>query len=62
MIVLAHVSDPHFDGGHRAVERSQRIMGYLNTLARPVDAVIVTGDIADHGTAAEYQQAAAVLR
>ena len=37
-------------------------MGYLNTLARPVDAVIVTGDIADHGTAAEYQQAAAVLR
>jgi 3',5'-cyclic-AMP phosphodiesterase len=30
-------------------------MGYLADLPRPVDAVLVTGDIADHGAVAEYQ-------
>jgi 3',5'-cyclic-AMP phosphodiesterase len=62
MLVLAQVSDFHFDGGSRSVARAERVMGYLAALPRPVDAVLVTGDVADHGTADEYQAAREVLR
>ncbi|WP_186763048.1 metallophosphoesterase [Lentzea tibetensis] len=61
MIVLAHLSDVHLDGGDRAADRAARTMAYLNDLHRPVDAVLVTGDIADHGLAEEYRQAAKIL-
>src|SRR5215211_531629 len=61
MIVLAHVSDTHLDGGPRAADRATRVMSYLNGLPRPVDAVLVTGDIADHGLAAEYEEARKIL-
>jgi 3',5'-cyclic AMP phosphodiesterase CpdA len=40
MVILAQVSDLHIDGSE---ER------YLATLPRPVDAVLVTGDVAGHG-------------
>jgi Icc protein len=62
MPVLAQVSDFHFDGGARSVARAERVMGYLAALPRPVDAVLVTGDVADHGSAGEYQAAREVLR
>lgn len=61
MIVVAHLSDTHFDGGERNADRAVRVMAYLNDLARPVDAVLVTGDIADHGLPAEYDQANKIL-
>jgi len=61
MIVLAHVSDTHLDGSERNTERAARVMTYLNDLPRPVDAVLVTGDIADHGAPAEYEQARKLL-
>ncbi|WP_158892294.1 phosphodiesterase [Amycolatopsis anabasis] len=61
MIVLAHVSDIHLDGGERSAERTSRVLDYLKNLPSPVDAVLVTGDIADHGLAAEYRQARALL-
>ncbi|GGP00960.1 phosphodiesterase [Wenjunlia tyrosinilytica] len=61
MIVLAHISDPHFDGGPRSTERAQRVMDYLNGLSGQVDAVLVTGDIADHALPAEYEEARKVL-
>ncbi|MEV0458475.1 metallophosphoesterase [Catellatospora methionotrophica] len=61
MIVIAHVSDTHFDGGTRAAERSARVLSYLAALPHPVDVVLVTGDIADHGLPHEYEQAAKAL-
>ncbi|MBC6460461.1 metallophosphoesterase [Actinomadura sp. HBU206391] len=61
MIVLAHVSDTHLDGGDRSAERAARVMAYLNELPQPLDAVLITGDIADHGLPAEYHQAKTIL-
>ncbi|GAA1345998.1 metallophosphoesterase [Saccharothrix algeriensis] len=61
-MVIAHLSDPHFDGGPRATGRVRRVVDHLDALPGPVDAVLVTGDIADHGLAAEYEQAREHLR
>ncbi|WP_405014262.1 metallophosphoesterase [Kitasatospora sp. NBC_01539] len=67
MPVLAHLSDIHLgqdhggDGGARAEARAARVMAYLEALPGPVDAVLVTGDIADHGRPEEYAAAARVL-
>lgn len=57
MIVLAQISDLHLDGSPRNSERAARVMDYLNGLPQPVDALLVTGDIADHGQPAEYAEA-----
>ncbi|HVK24339.1 MAG TPA: metallophosphoesterase [Actinokineospora sp.] len=61
MIVLAHLSDPHFDLGARARDRAARAMAYLNGLTG-LTAVVVTGDIANNGLPEEYVEAAEVLR
>jgi 3',5'-cyclic AMP phosphodiesterase CpdA len=54
MVVIAHLSDIHVDDGERSVERTARVMRYLAGLPRPVDVVLVTGDLADHGAPDEY--------
>ncbi|MEU1468900.1 metallophosphoesterase [Streptomyces sp. NPDC005761] len=61
MTLLAQISDLHLDGSERATERATRVMDYLRALPRPVDALLVTGDIADHGEEAEYEEAARIL-
>ncbi|WP_329494059.1 metallophosphoesterase [Kitasatospora herbaricolor] len=72
MLTIAHLSDIHIgqeqagrlgrrDGGARALVRAELVMEYLNGLPGPLDAVLVTGDIADHGTPAEYEKAAKLL-
>ncbi|MFC0625749.1 metallophosphoesterase [Kribbella deserti] len=61
MLVIAHLSDPHLDGSADATERLHRVTAYLQRLERPVDVVLVTGDIADHGLPAEYAEAAEAL-
>jgi len=61
MIVLAHLSDIHLDLGERAEERAARVLRYLNDLPGEIDAVVATGDLADHGLAAEYEQVAKTL-
>ncbi|MCQ4200116.1 phosphodiesterase [Streptomyces sp. NPDC007126] len=61
MLVLAHISDLHLDGSPRATERAERVRDRLWRLPGRVDALLVTGDIADHGTEAEYEEAARVL-
>ena len=66
MIVIAHLSDIHIGDGHgdhaqRSVERTRAVMDYLEDLPFDLDAVLVTGDIADHGRPAEYQQARELL-
>jgi len=60
-MIIAHLSDLHLDGGSRAEARVAAVMGYLSGFPAPVDAVVVTGDIADHGTAEEYARAAELL-
>lgn len=61
MIVLAHLSDIHIDLEGRAEERAARVMRYLDELPGDLDAVLVTGDLADHGLPAEYEQVAKTL-
>ncbi|MFI8214395.1 phosphodiesterase [Streptomyces sp. NPDC085932] len=61
MLVLAHISDLHLDGSARATERARRVRDLLWRLPGRVDALLVTGDIADHGTEAEYEEAAGLL-
>jgi Icc protein len=61
VMVFAQLSDIHLDLSARNEERAARVMRYLNGLPSPLDAVLVTGDLADHGLAAEYEQVAKVL-
>ncbi|MFJ8079961.1 metallophosphoesterase [Streptomyces sp. NPDC096205] len=61
MLVLAHISDLHLDGTPRASERAERVRDRLWRLPGRVDALLVTGDIADHAEEAEYEEAARVL-
>jgi Icc protein len=61
MLAIAHLSDTHLNGSPHAAERVERVMGYVNGLDDGIDAIVVTGDIADHGLAAEYAEAAALL-
>jgi Icc protein len=61
VLVLAHLSDTHFDLGPRAEERTARVMRYLAGLPGPLDAILVTGDLADHGLPAEYEQVATTV-
>ncbi len=61
MTLLAHISDLHLNGTPRAADRVARVMDHLRALPSPPDALLVTGDIADHGDAAEYREAARLL-
>ncbi|MEU1387934.1 MULTISPECIES: metallophosphoesterase [unclassified Nonomuraea] len=60
-LLLAQISDLHLDGTDRATRRATQVMDHLRALPRPVDALLVTGDIADHGKESEYEQAAQIL-
>lgn len=60
-VLLAQISDLHLDGSERATRRAVRVMDHLRGLPRPVEALLVTGDIADHGAEAEYEEAARIL-
>ncbi|MER5483659.1 phosphodiesterase [Streptomyces sp. NPDC002812] len=61
MIVIAHLSDVHLDGGDRAAERTRAVMEYLEGLPYELDAVLVSGDIADHARPEEYEEARKAL-
>ncbi|MEU6120754.1 metallophosphoesterase [Streptomyces sp. NPDC047123] len=65
MHVIAHLSDTHIDTGAadagRSVGRTRAVMAYLNDLPYDLDAVLVTGDVADHATPDEYAAARELL-
>jgi 3',5'-cyclic AMP phosphodiesterase CpdA len=61
VILLAHISDTHFDGHDRSRARAAQVMEYLNGLPGRIDAVVHTGDITDHGLPLEQEQAAKTL-
>ncbi|GAA1442771.1 metallophosphoesterase [Nocardiopsis tropica] len=60
-VLLAHISDLHLDGTDRATERATRTVDYLRGLPQAPDALLVSGDIADHGAREEYAEAAGLL-
>ncbi|MEU0558297.1 metallophosphoesterase [Dactylosporangium sp. NPDC006015] len=51
-MLIAHLSDLHL--GAQPPDRFDRVIAYIGSLREPVDAVLVTGDVADHGLDAEY--------
>ncbi|NIK59530.1 metallophosphoesterase [Kribbella shirazensis] len=59
MYVIAHLSDPHLDGTEEARSRLRKITSYVQASA--VDVVLVSGDLADHGLASEYDELAGEL-
>ncbi|MFE7742525.1 metallophosphoesterase [Nocardia sp. NPDC057455] len=57
MILVAQVSDTHFDLGARNTQRVQRVMEFFAGLRRRPDAILVTGDITDSGKPEQYAEA-----
>lgn len=51
--VLAHLSDPHIGAVPDGLDRLRRVLAELERLPR-LDALLVTGDLADHGAPDEY--------
>ncbi|MFE7796402.1 metallophosphoesterase [Nocardia sp. NPDC057440] len=62
MILVAQVSDTHFDLGARNAERVERVLAFLADLRRKPDAILLTGDITDSGKPDQYAEARAALR
>ncbi len=60
-MLLAHLSDLHLDGSARAAARARRVIAFLDAMRTPVDALLLTGDLADHGREAEYEEVRALL-
>lgn len=52
---IAHLSDPHLDGGPERARRLERVLTEVAALA-DIDLVIMSGDIADTGDGREYAQ------
>ncbi len=60
-VTLAHLSDTHFGGLPHAIDRTAAVLRHLGAMRPLPDAILVTGDIADHGTAPEYAAARATF-
>ncbi|SCE26905.1 Calcineurin-like phosphoesterase [Streptomyces sp. SolWspMP-sol7th] len=60
-MLLAHLSDLHLDGTERAAARARAAVDRVRAAGDAVDALLVTGDLADHGAESEYEEVAAVL-
>ncbi|HEX5118853.1 MAG TPA: phosphodiesterase [Pseudonocardiaceae bacterium] len=61
MMLFAQISDTHLDGSRHRLDRATAVVSYLNELSMPLEAVLLTGDIADRGLPAEYEQARDLL-
>ncbi|MEW2346708.1 MULTISPECIES: metallophosphoesterase [unclassified Streptomyces] len=60
-MLLAHLSDLHLDGTEQAAARARAAVDRVHAAGDAVDALLVTGDLADHGAESEYEEVAAVL-
>lgn len=61
MLLVAHLTDLHFGGPVAARARADQALDHLLSLDPAPDLLLVTGDVADHGTLEEYAEARAVL-
>ena len=53
--LLGHISDLHLGGHENAGDRAEAVLAHLAALHRPLDALVVTGDLSDAGRLADYQ-------
>lgn len=60
MTVIAHVSDPHIDTSRVRRERLERVLAVVAE-EHDVRALLVSGDLTDHGTKEEYAEFFATL-
>lgn len=58
---IAHLSDPHLDGGPERARRLERVLDEVAVVA-DIDLVIMSGDVADAGDARSYAQFIDVFR
>lgn len=61
MLTIAHLSDPHLDGGAVSGSRFEQVMAYLQRLSTPVDLIIMTGDLIQGDAVEEYRTIAAAV-
>lgn len=62
--LLVQITDPHIGatwGAADPVVRLQAVLGSIGALGSPVDAIVITGDLADNGAADEYAQLTGLL-
>jgi len=59
VFTIAHLTDTHFGNRPEVIDRNRRVVDAVAAL--DPDVVLVTGDVADHGTAEEYAEAHDVL-
>ncbi len=62
MFVVAQISDLHFNGTANHRRRNEAVVAYLNRHADGIDALVVTGDLADTGTADQYREFVEVVK
>ncbi|RKW70466.1 metallophosphoesterase [Galactobacter caseinivorans] len=60
MLTIAQISDPHLDLSPERLRRFTAVLRQIQALPH-VDALLASGDLADHGLAAEYQSFFAAL-
>lgn len=60
-LVIAHISDLHFNGTDLNARRIKAVLDYINERSTEIDVLLVTGDIADSGRPSQYEEAAASL-
>ncbi len=63
-MLIAHLSDPHLSSGALSAEPAfglYRALGRVLTLDPQPDCTVITGDLADHGRADEYEMLAEVI-
>ena len=53
--LLGHISDLHLGGRETAGDRAEAVLAHLAALHRPLDALVLTGDLSDAGQQADYQ-------
>ncbi|MDY6811527.1 MAG: metallophosphoesterase, partial [Actinomycetota bacterium] len=61
MFVVAHISDLHFNGTRYNRRRIEATLDYIHARAKGINALLVTGDITDEGSEAEYREAYGTL-
>ena len=61
MLTVAHVSDLHIGGRPESVDRAAKVIRHVCSLSPAPDVLLVTGDIADHGSPQEYATARDLL-
>lgn len=58
---IGHFSDTHFGWRSSSAVRTRRVLDHLAAMEPPLDVLLLSGDVADHGTPEEYAEAGRVL-